>query len=94
MAASAQVMISTPNFHRPEIAYPELPYYAAALPQPLDVRDGLHRKQDSPGIGNELAPVYLTAGPNQPLIHLRHFRESRKQTEEGRKGRANAPFAQ
>ena len=34
MAAGAQVMMSTPNFYRLEIAYSELPYYNAALPQP------------------------------------------------------------
>ena len=34
MTAGAQVMVSTPNFYRLEIAYSKLPYYDTALTPP------------------------------------------------------------
>jgi galactonate dehydratase len=39
LIAGAQVMMTTPNFFRLEIAYSELPRYQEALTPPLDVRD-------------------------------------------------------
>ena len=72
MAAGAQVMMSTPNFYRLEIAYSELPYYNAALtPAPaLDVHDGFYHVPDAPGHGHghTLNPDYIAAGPNKSLI--------------------------
>ena len=47
MAAGAQVMMSTPNFYRLEIAYSELPYYNAALTPALDVRNGFYHVSDA-----------------------------------------------
>ena len=52
MAAGAQVMMSTPNFYRLEIAYSELPYYNAALTPALDVHDGFYHVSDAPGHGH------------------------------------------
>ena len=52
MAAGAQVMMSTPNFYRLEIAYSELPYYNAALTPALDVRNGFYHVSDAPGHGH------------------------------------------
>ena len=68
MAAGAQVMMSTPNFYRLEIAYSELPYYNTALTPPLDVRNGFYHVSNRPGLGHELNPDYLAAGPNKSLI--------------------------
>ena len=51
MAAGAQVMMSTPNFYRLEIAYSELPYYNAALTPALDVHDGFYHVSDAPAPG-------------------------------------------
>ena len=48
MAAGAQVMMSTPNFYRLEIAYSELPYYNAALTPALDVLPRLHPPRPRP----------------------------------------------
>ena len=67
MPASAQDMISTPNFYRLEIAYSELPYYNAALP-PIDTRNGFYHVSDAPGHGHTLNPDYIAAGPNKSLI--------------------------
>ena len=68
MPASAQVMISTPNFYRLEIAYSELPYNNAALTPPLNVRNGFYHISDAPGIGHELNPDYIAAGPDRSPI--------------------------
>ena len=68
MAAGAQVMMSTPNFYRLEIAYSELPYYNAALTPALDVRNGFYHVSDAPGLGHELNPDYIAAGPDKSLI--------------------------
>ena len=68
MAAGAQVMMSTPNFYRLEIAYSELPYYNAALTPALDVHDGFYHVPDAPGHGHTLNPDYIAAGPNKSLI--------------------------
>ena len=65
MAAGAQVMMSTPNFYRLEIAYSELPYYNAALTPPLDVRNGTYHAPEPPGLGH---PDYIAAGPDKSLI--------------------------
>ncbi len=62
MAAGAQVMMSTPNFYRLEIAYSELPYYNAALTPALDVRNGFYHVSDRPGLGHELNAEYVAAG--------------------------------
>lgn len=59
MAASAQVMMSTPNFFRLEIAYSELPRYQEALTPPLDMRDGFMYVSDRPGLGHDLRAEYL-----------------------------------
>ena len=66
MAAGAQVMMSTPNFYRLEIAYSELPYYNAALTPALDVHDGFYHVSDAPG--DTLNPDYIAAGTNKSLI--------------------------
>ena len=68
MAAGAQVMMSTPNFYRLEIAYSELPYYNAALTPALDVRNGFYHVSDAPGHGHTLNPDYIAAGPDKSLI--------------------------
>jgi galactonate dehydratase len=59
LVAGAQVMMSTPNFFRLEIAYSELPRYQAALTPPVDVRDGFMYVSDRPGLGHELRSDYL-----------------------------------
>ena len=59
MAASTQVMATTPNFFRMEIAYSELPQYNAALTPPLDVQGGVYHLPDRPGIGHELRADYI-----------------------------------
>ena len=46
MPADAQVMISTPNFYRLEIAHSELPDYNAALTPALDVHYGFYHVSD------------------------------------------------
>ena len=67
MPASAQVMMSTPNFYRLEIAYSELPYYNAAVTPALDVRNGFYHVSEAPGLG-ELNPNYMATGPDKSLI--------------------------
>ena len=52
MPTDAQATISTPNFHRPQIARSELPYYNAALTPALDVRNGFYHVPNTPGIGH------------------------------------------
>jgi galactonate dehydratase len=59
MAASAQVMVSTPNFFRMEIAYSELPRYQEALTPPLGLRNGYMHVSDRPGLGHELREDYV-----------------------------------
>lgn len=59
MAASAHVMMSTPNFVRLEIAYSELPRYNEALTPPLDLRDGFYHVSDRPGLGHDLREEYI-----------------------------------
>lgn len=60
LIAGAQVMMTTPNFFRLEIAYSELPRYQEALTPPLDVRDGSFHVSDRPGLGHELRADYLS----------------------------------
>ena len=62
MAAGAQVMMSTPNFYRLEIAYSELEDYNRALIPALDVHDGFFFVSDRPGHGHELNMDYIEAG--------------------------------
>ena len=59
MPASAQVIMSTPNFYPLEIAYSEFPYYNAALTPALDIRNGFYHVSDAPDIGHELNPDYM-----------------------------------
>jgi galactonate dehydratase len=59
LIAGAQVMMSTPNFYRLEIAYSELEQYNRALTPPLDVRGGRFYVSDRPGLGHDLSPAYL-----------------------------------
>ena len=68
MPAGAQVMMSTPNFYRLEIAYSELPYYNAALTPALDIRNGFYHVSNTLGPGHELNPDYIAAGPDNSLI--------------------------
>ena len=68
MADGAQVMMSTPNFYRLEIAYSELPHYNTALTPTLDVRNGFYHVPKTPGLGHTLNPDYIAAGPNKSLI--------------------------
>jgi len=60
MAASAQVMVTTPNFFRLEIAYSELPQYQKALTPSLDMRNGYMYVSDRPGLGHDLRDDYLS----------------------------------
>ena len=62
MAAGAQVMMSTPNFYRLEIAYSELADYNKALTPALDVHDGFFFVSDRPGIGHDLNMDYIEEG--------------------------------
>ena len=48
MPASAQVMMSTPNFYRLEIAHSELHYYNAAVTPALDVRNDFYHVPNTP----------------------------------------------
>ena len=66
MAAGGQVMMSTPNFYRLEIAYSELPYYNAALTPALDVHDGFYHVPDAPGHGHHPKPR-LHNNPSQQI---------------------------
>ena len=93
MPASAQVMNSTPNFYRLEIACPELPYYNAALTPALDVRNGFYHVSDAPGHGPHPKPRLRGGGAGQvvnrlrtDVIPYRHPRscESRKPILDGR----------
>ena len=67
MAAGAQIMMSTPNFYRLEIAYSELPYYNAALTPAPDVQNGFYDVSTRPGHGDNLTPDYIAAGPEKFL---------------------------
>lgn len=62
MAAGAQVMMSTPNFYRLEIAYSELEDYNRALTPPLPVSNGIYHVSDRPGLGHDLNMEYIEAG--------------------------------
>ena len=68
MPASAEVMMSTPNFYRLEIAHSELTDYHAALTPALDVRNGFYPESDAPRLGHELHPDYIAAVPDKSLI--------------------------
>ena len=71
MPAGAQVMISTPNFYRLEIAYSEFPLLHNRRPQQipaLDIRKGFHPVRNAPGLGHEFNPHYVAAGPDSSLI--------------------------
>jgi galactonate dehydratase len=59
LIAGAHVMMGTPNFHRLEIAYSELPRYQEALTPPLDLRGGHMYVSDRPGLGHDLREDYL-----------------------------------
>jgi galactonate dehydratase len=59
LIAGAQVMMTTPNFFRLEIAYSELRHYQEALTPPLDVRDGYFHVSDRPGLGHDLREDYV-----------------------------------
>lgn len=58
LIAGAQVMMSTPNFYRLEIAYSELDLYNRALTPPMDVRGGHMYVSDRPGLGHDLSEAY------------------------------------
>jgi len=60
LIAGAQVMMTTPNFFRLEIAYSELARYQEALTPALDVRDGYMYVSDRPGLGHDLREDYLS----------------------------------
>ena len=62
MAAGAQVMMSTPNFYRLEIAYSELADYNRALSPALPVSDGFYHVSDRPGLGHDLNMEYIEEG--------------------------------
>ena len=68
MPASAQVIISTSNLYRLEIAHSELPYNNAALTPALDVRNGFYHVSEAPGLGHELNPDDVAADPDKSLI--------------------------
>jgi galactonate dehydratase len=59
LIAGAQVMMTTPNFYRLEIAYSELEHYNRAMTPPFDVRDGRFHVSDRPGLGHDLSEEYL-----------------------------------
>ncbi len=59
MIAGAQVMMTTPNFFRLEIAYSELPHYQAAMTPPFDIRNGYFYVSDRPGLGHDLREDYI-----------------------------------
>ena len=48
MPAGDQVMMSTPNLYRLEIAHSELPHYNTALTPTLDIRNGFYRSPAHP----------------------------------------------
>ena len=73
MAAGAQVMMSTPNFYRLEIAYSELPYYNAALTPALDGHDGFYHVSDAPGHGPHPEPRLHSRRPQQIPTRLTRF---------------------
>ena len=60
--AGAQVMMTTPNFFRLEIAYSELELYQQVIDPPFDVRGGYCYVSDRPGLGHELRQDYLDRG--------------------------------
>jgi galactonate dehydratase len=57
--AGAQVMLTTPNFFRLEIAYSELERYQQVIDPPFDVRGGYCYVSNRPGLGHELREDYL-----------------------------------
>lgn len=59
LIAGAQVMMTTPNFYRLEIAYSELEAYNRAMTPAFDVRDGQLHVSDRPGLGHDLSEEYL-----------------------------------
>jgi galactonate dehydratase len=59
LIAGAQVMMTTPNFYRLEIAYSELDHYNRAMTPAFDVRDGYFHVSDRPGLGHDLSEQYL-----------------------------------
>ena len=68
MTAGAQVMMSTPNFYRLEIAYSTPPYYNAAITPPLGTRNGFCHVSERPGLGHQLNPEYTAAVPDRSLV--------------------------
>ena len=59
LIAGAQVMMSTPNFFRLEIAYSELEQYNQAMTPAFDIREGHFMVSDRPGLGHDLREEYL-----------------------------------
>jgi galactonate dehydratase len=59
LIAGAQVMMSTSNFFRLEIAYSELARYNKAMTPPFDVHDGYFHVSDRPGLGHDLSEEYI-----------------------------------
>jgi galactonate dehydratase len=59
LIAGAQVMMSTPNFFRLEIAYSELELYQQVMDPPFEVRGGHFYVSDRPGLGHEPRDDYL-----------------------------------
>ncbi len=64
MTVGTQVMMSSPNFYRLEIAYSELHHYNTAPNPPIEVRSGFYHFADTPGNVYELNPNYIAVGPN------------------------------
>ena len=56
MPADAQVMMSTPNFYRLEIAYSEIPH-----------DNGVYHITDRPRLGHQLNPDYVKGGTGSPI---------------------------
>lgn len=59
LIAGAQVMTTTPNFFRLEVAYSELERYQQVMEPPFDVSRGYFAVSDRPGLGHELRPEYF-----------------------------------
>ena len=68
MPANTQVMISTPNFHRLEIAYSELPHYNTAPTLALDFCKGIYHVPKTPRLRHTLNPDYIAAAAGKSLI--------------------------
>ena len=94
MPTGAQVMISTPNFYRLEIAYSELPHDNADLTPLLDVRNGFYHVPNTLGLGHHPKPPLHSSRPQQiphQLTLHRRSRESRNPRVDGRNARGCPP---